>query len=71
MPHDVRFGLLLDTPVSRPLEYARERHLRRVRAKGLVRSEAGFGEYPRDLPRSTRWRVPRAFGQRVRRNVRR
>ncbi|GGL63897.1 hypothetical protein GCM10010129_04470 [Streptomyces fumigatiscleroticus] len=51
MPQDVRFDLPFDTPVSEHLEYARKRHLRWVRDRGLVRSEAGFDEYRSwDLP---------------------
>ncbi|KMS67311.1 terpene cyclase [Streptomyces leeuwenhoekii] len=42
---DVRFDLPFDTPVSEHLAYARERHLRWVRERGLVRSQAGFEEY--------------------------
>ncbi|MEU8534351.1 7-epi-alpha-eudesmol synthase [Streptomyces parvulus] len=45
MPQDVRFDLPFDTPVSRHLAPARERHLRWVRERGLVRSRAGFEEY--------------------------
>ncbi|MCW5249747.1 7-epi-alpha-eudesmol synthase [Streptomyces sp. SHP 1-2] len=45
MPQDVLFDIPFDTPVSPHLEYARERHLRWVWERGLVRSEAGFEEY--------------------------
>lgn len=45
MPQDVRFDLPFNTPVSPHLACARERHLRWVRDRGLVRSQAGFEEY--------------------------
>ncbi|WP_320775971.1 7-epi-alpha-eudesmol synthase [Streptomyces sp. CRN 30] len=53
MPQDVRFDLPFSTPVCEHLEYARERHLRWVRERGLVRSDAGFAEY-------TSWDLPEA-----------
>ncbi|GAA3996358.1 hypothetical protein GCM10022384_49510 [Streptomyces marokkonensis] len=45
MSQDVRFNLPFDTPVSPHLDEARDRHLRWVRERGLVRSRAGFEEY--------------------------
>ncbi|MBG0850715.1 terpene cyclase [Streptomyces spinoverrucosus] len=61
MPQDVRFDLPFETPVSDHLEYARERHLRWVWEKGLVRSQAGFEEYCSwDLPQAAARTYPYA-----------
>ncbi|AWW36266.1 terpene cyclase [Streptomyces sp. AS58] len=61
MPQDVRFDLPFETPVSEHLEYARERHLRWVRERELVRSEAGFEEYRSwDLPQAAARTYPHA-----------
>lgn len=45
MPQHVRFDIPFSTPISPYLAYARERHLRWVWERGLVRSQEGFEEY--------------------------
>ncbi|MFI2376866.1 7-epi-alpha-eudesmol synthase [Streptomyces sp. NPDC018964] len=64
MSQDVRFDLPFDTPVSDHLEYARARHLRWVRERGLVRSLAGFEEYRSwDLPQAAARTYPHASAE--------
>ncbi|MDH6228703.1 MULTISPECIES: 7-epi-alpha-eudesmol synthase [Streptomyces] len=64
MPQDVTFDLPFSTPVSPHLEYARERHLRWVRDRGLVRSDAGFEEYCSwDLPQAAARTYPYASAE--------
>ncbi|MFF7415325.1 7-epi-alpha-eudesmol synthase [Streptomyces lydicus] len=61
MPQDVTFDLPFKTPVSKHLEYARERHLDWVWEMGLVRSQAGFEEYQSwDLPQAAARTYPHA-----------
>ena len=63
MPQNMPFLLSFSAPVSPHLGQARSRHLRWVRSRGLVHSEAGAAEYESwDLPQAAARTYPYADG---------
>ncbi|MEU0935507.1 terpene cyclase [Embleya sp. NPDC005971] len=56
MPQDVLFSIPFEAPISPYLDQARSRHLDWVRARGLIRTDAGLRQY-------TSWDLPEAVGR--------
>ncbi|MFD4510982.1 hypothetical protein [Streptomyces sp. NPDC058457] len=64
MPQDVTFDLPFETPVGEHLQFARARHLRRLRDMDLVYGKAGFEECTSwDLSQAADRTCPRASAE--------